>query len=210
MIRHLLCLSILAAGGVFAQNLELGAIGGFGFTNDLTVKSPSGSATAGLATGGAFGAFFEEDSYKYIGGEVQYLYRYSDLRLSSGGTSVDFAAHTNIVDGGMVLHFRPRGAHIRPFIAAGAGVMVLTGTGAESASQPLGNFAALTATRQTLPVVDVGGGVKISLQRHMRLRFEVRDYISSSPSKVIAPVPGASVSGWLNDIMASASVSYTF
>lgn len=210
MIRHLLCLSILAAGGVFAQHLELGAIGGFGFTNDLTVTSPSGSASAGLAKGGAFGAFFEEDTYKYIGGEVQYLYRYSDLRLSSGGTNVDFAAHTNIVDGGIVIHFRPREAHIRPFIAAGGGVMVLEGTGAESAFQKLGNFAALTATRQTLPIVDVGAGIKVNLQRHVRLRFEVRDYISGTPNKVIAPAPGASISGWLNDILASASVSYVF
>lgn len=201
---------ILCAGWALAQTSEFGAIGGLGFTNDLTIKSPAGSANAGLATGGAIGAFYGEDTFNYFSGEARYLYLYSDLRLSSGGTSVNFAAHTHIPEGAFLAHLRPRGARVRPFIAIGGGVKVLVGTGAESAAQPLGSFAALTATRETLPTGDVGAGVKINLQRHLRLRFEVRDYVSASPNKVIAPAPGASVSGWLNDIVGLASLSFGF
>ena len=46
--------------------------------------------------------------------------------------------------------------------------------------------------------------------KHLRLRLEVRDYISLTPTKVIAAAPGASFSGVMNDIMALASFGYTF
>ena len=194
----------------FAQTWEVGALGGYGFTNDLTIKTSSASATAGLANGGVVGAFGGDDTYNYFSGEARYLYRFSDLRLSSGGTSVDFAAHTHIAEGAFLAHFRPRNARIRPFIAFGGGIKVLVGTGAESATQPLGQFAALTATHEILPTADVGAGVKINLATHLRLRLEVRDYISTAPTKLIAPAPRASESGWLHDIMALAAFSFTF
>ena len=83
-------------------------------------------------------------------------------------------------------------------------------TGAESAAQPLGNIAALTHTMEFHPVGDVGAGVKLALSRNVRLRLEVRDYISPSPSKVITPVPGATMGAWMNDIQAMVSLSYAF
>lgn len=209
-MMKLVFFTIFGAGCAFAQNWEVGATGGFGFTNNLTVQSSTGSATTGLAKGGALGAYGGEDTYDYFSGEARYLYLYSNLRLSSGNTSVDFPAHTHIAEGVFLAHFRPRNAHIRPFVAFGGGIKVLVGTGVEQAAQPLGQFAGLTATREILPTADVGAGVKVNLQHHLRLRFEVRDYISSSPNKVIAPAPGASVKGWLNDIVALGSLGYTF
>jgi hypothetical protein len=203
-------LSMFFAGCALAQTYEVGAIGGYGFTNDLTVKAPAGSATSGLARGGVIGAFGGDDTYRYFSGEARYLYSYSDLRLSSGSTSVDFPAHTHIAEGAILMHFRPREARIRPFVAVGGGIKVLVGTGVESASQPLGQFAALTATHEIFPTADVGAGVKINLQHHLRLRLEVRDYISSTPNKVIAPAPGASSGGLLNQVMALASLSLAF
>jgi hypothetical protein len=210
MFRHLCFLSTLFSAGLFAQTWEVGALGGFGFSNDLTVKSPAGSANASLAKGAVIGVFGGDDTYNYFSGEARYLYRYSDLRLSSGGTSVDFAGHTHIAEGVFLFHFRPRQSRIRPFIAAGGGVSVVVGTGTESAAQPLGKFAALTATRQTLPTADVGLGVKINLPHHLRLRLEADDYISSTPNQVIAPAPGATVKGWLNNVIAFGALSYTF
>jgi hypothetical protein len=61
------------------------------------------------------------------------------------------------------------------------GIQVVQGAGTESAFQPLSRFAALTATRDILPTAGVGGGLKYSLQKHLRLRIEVRDYISGAP-----------------------------
>jgi len=201
---------MLCAAGASAQIWEVGALGGYGFTNDLSVNSPAGSATAGLAKGGAVGVFGGGDTHNYFSGEARYLYLFSDLRLSSGNTSVDFGAHTPIAEGAILAHFRPRTAKVRPFIAFGGGLKWVIGTGVESAGQPLGRFAALTATHESLPTADVGAGVKINLRDHLRLRVEVRDYLSATPNKVIQPAPGSSLSGILNNIVALGGLSYTF
>lgn len=214
-----LCLVCALAAG-FAQTQpashegearwEVGVNGGYGFSPDLTVKGPAGSASTGIRPGGAIGVFGGEDTYNYFSGEARYLYRFSNLKLSSGGTSVDFGAHTHIAEGAILAHFRPRASHIRPFISFGGGIKVLQGTGIESAAQPLGRLAALTATREVLPTADAGFGVKVNFRQHVRLRFEVRDYISGSPGKVIAPAPGASLTGIMNDIIGLAGLSYTW
>ena len=210
MFRSFAFLWALSACAAFAQTWEVGATGGYGFTSNLTVKNAAGSATTGLKPGAALGVFGGGDTYNYWGGEVRYLYHYSDLKLSSGGTSVDFGGHEHIMEGDFLAYFRPQSSRIRPFFSFGGGVKLLVGTGVESTKQPLGTFAALTATREVLPTADVGFGVKIDLRNHVRLRLEVRDYISPAPDKVIAAAPGASISGWLNDVMGLGGLSYTW
>ncbi|HYL37643.1 MAG TPA: outer membrane beta-barrel protein [Bryobacteraceae bacterium] len=196
------------AAAASGQEWYAGAIGGFGYAPSLTVTSPSGSANTGLSNSYALGAYLGEEMYNRWGGEVRYLYRQSDLKLESGGTSVHFAGHNNLINGDFLYHFRPRESTVRPFIAFGAGMEFLTGTGAESASQPLGKFAALTNTRETLPAGDVGAGVKANFRKSWQFRAEVRDYISPAPHKVIAAAPGTSLTGWLNDIIVTGSIGY--
>lgn len=218
MIRAALAACVVWAGTAWAQpsgpeeqiHWEVGAVGGYGWTNDLTVTGPAGSAAAGLKAGGAVGVFAGDDMYDRFSGEARYLYRFSDLKLSSGSTSVDVGAHTHIAEGAFLFHFKGRQSHMRPFFAFGGGIKVLQGTGIESAAQPLGRLAALNATREVLPTADVGFGVKWSLRPHVRLRVEVRDYISGAPEKVIAAAPGASISGILNDVTGLAGLSYVW
>ena len=100
-----------------------------------------------------------QDTYRYWSGEVNYLYREGDLKLSGNGQSARFAAHTHLITGDFLAHFRPRGAHIRPFVSFGGGVEVMEGTGQEAFNQPLGNLAALTATREVLPVGEAGHAI---------------------------------------------------
>ncbi len=198
----------LLASAAFGQQWYAGATAGYAFAPDLTVNSPFGSASTGFDNGYAVGAFFGGDTYAYWGGEVRYLYRQSDLKLESGGTSAHFAANTNILNADFLWHLRPRESTLRPFVVFGAGMKFLDGTGTESASQPLGRFAALTNTRETIPVGDVGVGIKKNFHNSWQLRAEVRDYIGPSPHKVIAAAPGAALSGWLNDIIGSVSIAY--
>ena len=86
----------------------------------------------------------------------------------------------------------------------------MQGTGMESASQPLGNLAALTATREVLPVGEAGAGVKIQLNRHLRMRVQARDYISAAPNEVITPAPGASIHGIVNDFIGMGTLAWTW
>ena len=213
MLKKIVFTALLAAGVACAQEheWEVGAIGGFGYAPHLTVSNSSGSADTGIRYGGVVGVFAGEDMYNYWSGELRYLYRFDDLQLSSGNIKApNFSAHTHIITADFLGHFRPRGARMRPFIAFGGGAKIMVGSGIESAGQPLGNFAALTATHEILPVADVGAGIKWDFHKNLRFRVEARDYISPAPNKVIAPAPGASLGGVLNDIQGMMAFSLTW
>jgi hypothetical protein len=213
MMKKLAVIAILSAAVVCAQEKEweVGAIGGYGYAPHLTVSRGSTSADTGISRGAVVGVFGGEDMYNYWSGELRYLYRFDDLKLSSGNIKApNFGAHTHIVTADFLGHFRPRASHMRPFIAFGGGAKTMVGSGIESAGQPLGNFAALTATHEVLPVADIGAGIKWDFKKNLRFRVEMRDYISPVPNKVIAPAPGASLGGVLNDIQGMVGLSLTW
>ena len=210
MLKRILLTLLVSAGAACAQTYYVGLLGGFGYAPGLSVTNPAGSATTGLKAGGAFGAVGGGDTSEHWGGELRYMYRFSDLKLASGGTEVDFGAHTHIITGDLLRYFAPRASAVRPYVSFGGGVRILVGTGKESAAQPLGEFAALTATRELLVMGDAGVGVKVRLSTHANLRLEVRDYVGAAPNKVIAPNAGSKIGGVLNDVIAQAIVSYTW
>ncbi len=215
MFKSLLCAAaMIAATATMARaqgpEWEVGVIGGVGFSPDMTVKNATSSASTGVKTGATVGVYGGEDSYRYWAGEATYLYRTGDVKLEGSGKSVSFGAHTHLITGDFLAHLRPRGARIRPYFSFGGGIEVMVGTGQESATQPLGNLAALTATREVLPVGEGGVGVKVQLSPHLRLRVQVRDYFSQAPNEVIAPAPGASLSGIRQDIIGMVAVAYTW
>lgn len=193
-----------------AQQWELGAIGGFAYSPDMTVKSATASASAGLKSGGVVGAYVSEDSHRYLSGEANYLFRTGALKLEGSGQKASLSAHTHIITGDFLIHSRPKGARIRPYLSVGGGIEVIQGTGQESARQPLGNLAALTATKEVLPVGEIGAGVKIQVSPRIRIRLQVRDYISQATNDVIAPAPGASIGGIRQDILGMGTIGLTW
>lgn len=211
MLKKLALTALLAAGMASAQEWEVGAIGGFGYAPHLTVSKGSASANTGFRYGGVVGVFAGEDMYNYWSGEVRYQYRFDNLKLTSGDIkAANFSAHSHLITADFLGHFRPRESRVRPFIAFGGGARIIVGSGIESAGQPLGNLAALTATHEILPVADIGTGFKMNLRKNLRFRVEMRDYISPAPNKVIAPAPGASLGGVLNDIQGMIGFSLTW
>ena len=212
MLKSLTCAAVMfaaAAGLAHAQESqwEVGGIGGVGFSPNMTVKNAATSASASVRPGLTVGAYAGQDMYRYWSGEATYLYRTGDLKLSGNGQSVTFGAHTHLITGDFLAHFKPRGAHIRPFVSFGGGIEVMQGTGQESFNQPLGTLAALTATREVLPVGEVGVGVKVRLANHLLLRVQARDYISQAPDEVIGPAPGAKLNGIRQDIIGTAAIA---
>ncbi|MEQ1883422.1 MAG: outer membrane beta-barrel protein [Bryobacteraceae bacterium] len=210
MFKSLICVAILAAATASAQEWDVGITGGFAMANDLTVKNGANSANAGFKNGAVFGVYAGQDMYRYWSGEANYLYRRSDLKMEGNGKSSTLDGHTHLITGDILAHFRPRGARIRPFVSFGGGIKLMVGTGNEGI-QPLGNtLAALTATNETMPVGEVGAGVKIQLSKMVRLRLQVRDFISGKPNDVISTVPGATMSGFSNDILGTVSLGLTW
>ena len=209
MLKLFVLVSVLAASA-YAGEWETGVLGGYGWAPNLTVKSPAGSADTGVKPGGGIGVFAGNDSYNYWSGEIRYFVRDSDLKLSSGSAKAALEARAHTINGDFLWHFRPRTSRMRPFFAFGGGIKIFEGVGNESASQQLGRIEGLTSTRQLLPVGDVGFGVKYNLGKHARVRVEVRDYVSPAPSKLLAPAPGGSLKGWVNDITGLVGLSYTW
>ena len=198
------------APAALAQKWEVGVGGGGNFYTGQTFTSPAGNASGKLANGFIVSGWLGNNSSHLVGGELRYDYEQSDLKLSSGSNSVSFGAHTQAIHYDFLLHFASRESRVRPFVAAGAGVKVFSGTGKEQAFQPLSNFALLTKTSQTTALVSVGAGVKFALAPAVQLRLEVHDYLTPFPKDVIAPALGAKVGGWLSDFVAMAGLSFTF
>jgi outer membrane protein W len=132
-----------------------------------------------------------------------------DLKLSSGGTSTTFGSQSNAVHYDFIFNFASSESAVRPFVAAGAGVKWYSGTGTEQPFQPLSNIAVFSDVRDLRAMGSVGAGVKFNIAKSTSLRLEVHDYMTPFPSKLIAPV-GGNVGGWLQDIVVSAGVSFSF
>ena len=213
-MKHLLSITFItllaSAPAALAQKWEVGVAGGGSFSTSQTIKNAIGDANGGFSPGLAVSAWLGNNDNGTISGELRYDYEHTNLKLSSGGTNVSFGAMTNAIHYDVVLHFAPSEYHIRPFVAAGAGVKSFTGTGQEQEFQPLSNIALLTKTSQIEPLVSVGGGVKIALSPGLLLRLEAHDFLSPFPKNVIAPSPGSSVGGWLQDFVVMAGISFTF
>ena len=201
---------VVIAPTCFAQKWEVGGVTGGGFTNNLTVSNGIGTASTGFANGFAFGVVLGQNLYPRVSGELRYTYRLSDLQLSGAGDSARFKGTTQSMHYDILLHSRRTHSRVQPFAAAGGGMRIFSGVGTESPYQPLSSFALLTKTQQWKPVVTFGGGIKYAIAPRVLLRIEVRDYFSKFPTNVIAPAPGAHLSGWLHDIVPMAGITFVF
>ena len=209
MIRRFSVAILCFLTPVIAQERwDLGFGAGYGFYKNVKATNATGEASVGFKPGIAFGAFAGNEINRWLAGEVHYTYRENDARVSAGSAQARFDAESHVLNYDFIFHLAPRQAAVRPFLAAGAGVKIYRGTGQEAAFQPLNNFVALTRTAQVAPLVSFGAGVKMELNKLLTLRIEARDYASTLPDQVIAPVPGARVRGWLHDIVPMIGLSF--
>ncbi len=208
--RLLMLLAFALAGTCFAAEWELGGSAGMMLYKNLTVTQGSNTADAGLKTGLGVGAFLTQNSAKHLGGQLRYMMGFSDLKLKGGSGEATFSARTHTITYEILYYANKRIAKVRPYIAGGAGMKIFQGTGKEQLTQPLAQYALLTKTSQTTWVASFGAGVKGQLGKRAFVYFEVRDYLSPKPDKVIAPAPGAKISGMLHDITPMAGISIGF
>ena len=202
------CSAAAMLPAAMAQKWEVGVGGGGGFYTSQDVTLGSTSASANLKTNVAVSVFAGQSINDRWGGEVRYSYQPGDLQLKQGSTEAAFGAQTHSIHYDFLLHTKPSESRVRPFIAGGAGIKLYRGTGTETVTQPLSQYALLTRARDTTALVSVGAGVKIKLGLHANLRFDVHDYMSPFPKQVITPNAGASVGGWLHDLVPMVAISF--
>jgi hypothetical protein len=189
---------------------ELGAAGGFGLVHDAAIRNLSGSLSAGIDNRFGAGVVVGQELYEHLGGGLRYTFRDDDLVLKSGGRKANMDGDSHLIHCDLLFHVRGRDARIRPYAAAGGGIRLFRGTGREDPKQPFSDFAFLTKNNEVKPLISVGGGVKVTLTRHLLVRVDFRDYISPFPEELFVPAPGAKIHGWLHDFVPLAGVSWVF
>jgi len=201
---------VLTAEPGWAQKWELGAGGGGSFYKSQTVTNGPANGSAGFSNGFVATAILGQNLYRHLSGEIRYTYGRNDLKLASGGAKATFAGQSHALCYEFLVHSAPVAAKVRPYVAAGGGFKMYQGTGTETAYQNLSNLALLTKTQEWKGLLTFGGGVKVQVSRRALLRVEFRDYITQFPKEVIAPSPGAKLSGWLHDFIPMVGITFRF
>jgi hypothetical protein len=201
---------ISAAATAFAQQWEFGAVGGVGLMNTVSANGPTGNATAGFAPGVVVGAYFGQNLYRNLTGEIRYEFFQSDLKLSSGGQSATFAGQAHAIHYDLMYHTNRKESRAQFFGAAGGGMKLFRGTGEAAAYQPLSQFGYFTNTQAIKPMGTVAAGLMYQLAPKISFRAEIRDFITPFPSQVLTPAPGVKYGSILMDIVPMVGISYTY
>ncbi len=201
---------LVASGTCLAAEWELGGGGGLMVYKSGSVSRSSGSVDFGIKPGPDITAFITQNLYSRLGGQIRYTFGFSDFKLSGNGTEATFNGQTHALHYDLLFYANKQDSAVRPYLAGGGGMKIYRGTGAETLTQPLGNFAILTKTQEIKPLISIGGGVKWKIGQRTYIYLDVRDYITPAPKKVIAPVTGANLSGWLNGFTPMVGISIGF
>jgi hypothetical protein len=209
MRHNLIFAAALLTVPALAENYEFGVQGGASIYQSKQISNARGSADAGFSPGWVAGITLGHNMYRHVGGEIRYGYLRNEMKLTSGGTSAKFGGEAHAIHYDFLIHTADLSARVRPYVAVGGGVKIYRGTGAEQAFQPLSTVAVLTKTQEPQGMGSFGAGVKVKMSNKMWFRFDVHDYLTPFPKKVITPV-GDGVSGWLNNIVTTAGITFTF
>jgi hypothetical protein len=206
----LLVLIITRPSLAMAGDLEIGGAGGFGFYRDATITNPSGSAQAGFGPRIVLSAVAGWSWSRFLTVEGRYTFQDGDVALRSQGLEANLDGDAQSAMAELLFSGQPKTSRFRFFAAAGFGIKLYQATQPSPGPQPLTDFATLQKANQAEPLITYGAGVKYALSERWLMRLEFRDYATPFPSRVIAPAPGARLSGWLHDIVPTLGISRTF
>lgn len=209
-MRGLTIALLISSTALWGQRWEIGAGAAASFYTGRDISAGAVKGKAKLDNGFGFTAYIGNNTTNYVGGEFRYTWQRNDLNLSSGSTNVNFGARSSAFHYDVLVHATSVRQRVRPYLAVGGGVKVYQGTGTEAAVRPLSNLAFLTKTTEVKPLISFGGGVKFKVTDRVMFRVDVRDYFTQIPTKLIAPAPGAQLSGWVHNLVAMAGLSLAF
>ncbi|HEU0121119.1 MAG TPA: hypothetical protein VFQ91_11390 [Bryobacteraceae bacterium] len=198
------------AQGALTPRFEIGGAVLGSFYDQKTFASTIGNVNAGFGPGFGASAWLGNHMYPRVSGEIRYDYVRNEMKLDGSGASATFNGESHAVHYDIHYHFTGAHAKLRPFVIGGGGVKMFRGTGEERAFQPLSQVAVLTRTNELTGLLTFGVGVKMQLSERVLLRLELRDNLTRSPKKVIAPNRGVGGDGWVNNLLPSAGLSVLF
>ncbi|HWQ52990.1 MAG TPA: hypothetical protein VN442_04850 [Bryobacteraceae bacterium] len=211
MWTRILAVSLLTVSASLAQDTwQLGALAGYGFYRNVRVFSPEGRAQTGIRDRFVAGAVLTEDLYEHLSGEVRYIYQDGDPFLMARGIRQNIQGQSHTFHYDFLIHLRDRDQRVRPYVAVGAGAKLYRVSGSPQISQPLGEIATLTTEDDWRPLISVGGGVKLRVQERVTVSVDFRDYITTFPKRLIAPVPFGTARGLFQQFTPTVGLSYSF
>jgi len=203
-------LAISAVPAAYGQRWEFGAAGGASFYNSLTATGRAGGTVdAKFKPGGGVGVYLGQIGNR-LGGEARYTWLYNGMELSGAGNNFSMGGYSQTITYNMLIYFADKTKKTRPYVLAGGGGKLYTGTGGGVAIQPLQSIVVLTNTSQWKPVIVFGGGVRFAVSPKSQLRAEFLVNMTQNPDQVITPVNGASLSGWYFNYMPMVGLSYAW
>ena len=198
------------AGGLFGQQYEIGAVIGYGFYRDGSIYSASGDAQAGIRDRFAAGIMLADDFSDYVSAEFDYLYHDGHPFLQAPGVKSDIQGNSDALTYELLFHYKKREHRWRPFVAGGVGGKDYVIAGPAPFPQPIPQIASLTTNDVWKVVFSAGGGVTFRPHRHILLRAEFRDYLTTFPRQEIVPAPHNTARGIFEQFTPLLAASYTF
>ena len=208
-MRHLIV--VLFAVSAWGQTeWEFGGTIGYGFYHNGTIFSPAQNIEAGIRNRFAAGVILGQDSWDYISGEIQYLYHDGHPFLQGNGVKTDIQGQSHAFTFSMLFHLTDRDHRLRPFAEGGVGGKDYVIAGPPPTPQPVPQIATLSTADVWKPVFVVGGGVKFRLAKHVLVRGEFRDYITTFPKRQIVPAANNTARGIFQQFTPLFTLSYAF
>ena len=206
---------ILFAGAAFGQQYEreqwqIGADIGYGIYRDGTIFSGTETIQAGIRNRFAAGVTVGDEFSEYVSAELRYLYQDGHPFLQGAGVKSDIQGQTHSATYGLLFHFQKRERPLRPYVEAAAGAKGYIIAGPAPFPQPIPQVASLTTNDVWKFVFAAGGGVEYRLMRHMLLRGEFLDYMTTFPRQQIVPAANNTARGVFQQFTPMFGASYTF
>jgi opacity protein-like surface antigen len=201
---------VFFAGAAFGQQYEIGADIGYGIYRDGTIFSSSETVQVGIRNRFAAGIIIGDEFSDYVSAEYRYLYQDGHPFLKAPGVKADIQGNSDALTAEALFHFKKRDHRWRPYLAGGAGAKEYVIAGPAPFPQPIPQVASLTTNDVWKVVFSVGGGVKYRPMRHMLLRAEFRDYLTTFPRQQIVPAPHNTARGIFEQFTPLFGVSYIF
>ncbi|HUA60620.1 MAG TPA: outer membrane beta-barrel protein [Verrucomicrobiae bacterium] len=208
MVRYLAVVLFVAAA--WGQQYEIGADVGYGIYHDGTVFSTQGTAAAGILNRFAAGIVFGDEFSDYASAELQYLYQDGHPFLRYAGTRTDIQGNSEAVTYSFLFHFKKQDHRWRPFLEGGMGAKGYIIAGPAPNPQPIPQIATLTANDVWKVVFVPGAGIQLRVIKHMDMRVEFRDYLTTFPRSQIMPAAGNTARGIFQQFTPLFGIAYTF
>ena len=202
--------ALALAPAAFGQQYEIGADIGYGVYRNGTVFSATESASAGIRDRFAAGIDLGYDFSNYVSAQFCYLYHDGHPFLEAPGVKVDIQGQSHALTIEGLFHFKPRERRWRPFVSGGAGGKDYVVAGPAPFPQPAPQIASLTTNDVWKVVLTAGGGVDLALRKHLLIRAEFRDYITTFPRQQIVPAEHNTARGVFQQLTPMFGVRYTF